>query len=67
MTLEKITASFTDRGLAHEVANALQDLIDPAPDALTIFEDGKDAWRQEAYARSTRRPPTIRRETSRPA
>ncbi len=49
MTLEKITANFSDRALAHQVANALQDLIEPAPDALTIFENGKDAWRLEAY------------------
>ena len=49
MTLEKITANFSDRALAHQVANALQDLIEPAPDALTIFENGNDAWRLEAY------------------
>lgn len=49
MTLEKITAHFSDRSLAHQVANALQDLIEPAPDALTIFENGTDAWRLEAY------------------
>ncbi len=49
MSLKKIAAGFDDRALAHQIANALQDLIEPAPDALTIFEDGKESWRLEAY------------------
>ena len=49
MTLQKITADFGDRDLAHQIANALQDLIEPAPDALTVFENGPGAWRLEAY------------------
>lgn len=49
MTLQKITADFGDRDLAHQAANALQDLLEPAPDALTIFENGPGSWRLEAY------------------
>lgn len=49
MALEKITADFDDRARAHQIANALQDLIEPAPDALTVFENGAGAWRLEAY------------------
>ena len=49
MALEKITATFTDRNLAHAIAGALQDLIEPPPDALTIFENGPSSWQLEAY------------------
>ncbi|WP_072396797.1 50S ribosomal protein L11 methyltransferase [Hyphomicrobium sp. CS1GBMeth3] len=55
MTPHKLIAEVDDRGRAMRVANALQDLIEPAPDALTIFEDKQDGepaatlWRIEAY------------------
>ena len=49
MTLEKVTADFGNRDLAMQTANALQDLIEPAPDALTVFESGALSWRLEAY------------------
>lgn len=49
MMLQKITADFGDRDLAHQVAGVLQDLIEPGPDALSIFENGPGAWRLEAY------------------
>lgn len=49
MGLEKITADFTDRDLAYQASGALQDLIEPAPEALTIFEIGAGQWRLEAY------------------
>lgn len=49
MTLEKVTADFADRALAMAAANALQDFLEPAPDALTVFENGPGAWRLEAY------------------
>lgn len=49
MALEKITATFADRNLAHAIAGALQDLIEPPPDALTIFENGPSSWQLEAY------------------
>ena len=49
MVLQKLTAEFDDRDLAYRASGALQDLIEPAPDALTIFENGPGRWRLEAY------------------
>jgi ribosomal protein L11 methyltransferase len=49
MTLQKLVADFTDRDLAHHAASALQDFTEPAPDALTIFENGPGRWRLEAF------------------
>lgn len=49
MALEKITADFSDRALAMQTAAALQDFLEPAPDALTVFENGAESWRLEAY------------------
>lgn len=51
--LSAILFDFEDRDLARTVACALQNLIDPPPDALSVFEgDGLDAdapWRITAY------------------
>jgi ribosomal protein L11 methyltransferase len=49
MAVKKFTALFSDRTHAYATGNALQDLIEPPPDALTVFEDGPDRWRLEAY------------------
>ena len=49
MAVKKFAAAFSDRSLAYETGNALQDLLEPPPDALTVFEDGVDRWRLEAY------------------
>ena len=49
MSLRKVTADFTDRQLAYRVGNALQDFVEPPPEALTVFENGPGAWRVEAY------------------
>jgi ribosomal protein L11 methyltransferase len=49
MTLQKLVADFRDRDLAHRAAGVLQDFVEPAPDALTIFENGPGAWRLEAF------------------
>lgn len=49
MALEKVTADFTDRSLAMHAAATLQDFLEPAPDALTVFENGPASWRLEAY------------------
>lgn len=49
MSVRKVTALFADRALAYATGNAMQDLLEPAPDALTVFEDGPDRWRVEAY------------------
>ena len=39
--LHKVVVDFAERDLAHRVAGVLQDLIEPAPDALTIFEQAR--------------------------
>lgn len=49
MALQKLVADFSDRDLAYHAANTLQDFIEPAPDALSIFENGPGAWRLEAF------------------
>jgi ribosomal protein L11 methyltransferase len=49
MPFRKFAARFTDRALAYATGNALQDLLEPPPDALTVFEDGPERWRVEAY------------------
>jgi ribosomal protein L11 methyltransferase len=49
MAFRKFAAFFADRTLAYATGNAVQDLLEPPPDALTVFEDGPDRWRVEAY------------------
>jgi ribosomal protein L11 methyltransferase len=53
MTPHKLIAEVDDRGRAMRIAGALQDLLEPPPDALTIFEDASQEaaprWRIEAY------------------
>jgi ribosomal protein L11 methyltransferase len=49
MTFKKFAADFNDRAQAHAIGNALQDLLEPPPDALTVFENGPGRWRIEAY------------------
>ncbi|MFA5955178.1 50S ribosomal protein L11 methyltransferase [Hyphomicrobium sp.] len=49
MAFRKFAARFSDRSLAYATGNAAQDLLEPPPDALTVFEDGPDLWRVEAY------------------
>jgi ribosomal protein L11 methyltransferase len=54
MTPHKLIAEVADRGQAMRIAGALQDLLEPPPDALTVFESktGDEApvrWRIEAY------------------
>lgn len=54
MTPHKLIAEVNERGHAMRIAGALQDLLEPPPDALTVFEDKKDEnappiWRIEAY------------------
>ncbi len=39
----------TEHALARALAGALENLFEPAPEAVTQFEDGADAWRIEAY------------------
>lgn len=54
MTLHKLTCEVSERDTARTLAGALQELVMPAPHALTLFEqpgvDGAAAtWRIEAY------------------
>ncbi len=64
MTSHKLIAEVESRGRAMRVAGALQDLIEPPPDALTVFEDkAADAvtplWRIEAYFPDARAPEAL--------
>lgn len=50
----KLVIETPDRSLARSLAGALQDLLEPAPDALTLFEEplpppAAPRWRIEAY------------------
>jgi ribosomal protein L11 methyltransferase len=56
-SLCKLSLRTTDAALARTFSGALDALIEPAPEAVTLFEDGADAWRIEAYFAS---PPDIR-------
>jgi ribosomal protein L11 methyltransferase len=49
MTARKLTLSTADRDLARTLAGAIQDFVEPPPDALTLFEAHEDGWRIEAY------------------
>jgi len=42
------TIVIADKDAAHALAGALQDLIEPTPDALTLFEHGT-GWKIDAY------------------
>lgn len=44
-----LTLDLDDRDLAREVAGALQELVIPTPDALTLFENGPARWRIDSY------------------
>jgi len=50
-----------------QIAGALQDLVEPPPDALTVFEDkgsgaGEPLWRIEAYFTDARAPQDLESE-----
>ncbi|HVZ03186.1 50S ribosomal protein L11 methyltransferase [Hyphomicrobium sp.] len=49
MAFTKFAADFNNRTHAYTTGNALQDLLEPPPEALTVFENGPDSWRVEAY------------------
>ena len=49
MALRKFTADFSDLAHADATGNALQDLLEPPPEALTVFENGPGHWRIEVY------------------
>lgn len=60
MTAQKLTLVSADRDTARTLAGALQDLIEPPPDALTLFEDPDVGWRIEAYFNETPQPDLLR-------
>jgi ribosomal protein L11 methyltransferase len=45
----KLSAETADFGVARALALALENLLDPPPDAVTEFEGGAGKWRIEAY------------------
>ena len=45
MTQHKLVATTTDREAARALAGGLQDLVEPPPNALTLFEAGEDGLR----------------------
>ena len=45
----KLSAETADPAFAHALADALESLHGPAPDAVTHFEAGPGTWRVEAY------------------
>ncbi|MGZ5914740.1 MAG: 50S ribosomal protein L11 methyltransferase, partial [Hyphomicrobium sp.] len=45
----KLSAETADPAFAQALADALESLHGPAPDAVTHFEAGPGAWRVEAY------------------
>jgi len=49
----KLTLVVMEQDLAGSIYGALQDLIEPAPGALTLFEEGPDSWRVEGYYATT--------------
>ncbi len=65
----KLLTEVDTRGLAMQLAGALQDLLDPPPDALTVFEDkatpdAEPVWRIEAYFSEARAPDALEAELS---
>jgi ribosomal protein L11 methyltransferase len=49
MALSKLSWRTTQSDVARSIAGALENLVDPPPDAVTQFEEGPGAWRVEAY------------------
>lgn len=54
MAQQKIVIEVGDRGVAHTLAGLMQDVMEPVPAALTLFEQPKaggeaSGWRIEAY------------------
>jgi ribosomal protein L11 methyltransferase len=67
MTSTKLTLDTAERSLAMSVAGALQDLIEPAPEALSVFEekpspDAVPTWRVEAFFEESPDPAVLTRE-----
>lgn len=60
MTARKLTLLTADRDIARMLAAALQDFVEPPPDALTLFEAPDEGWRIEAYFTDLPEPNALR-------
>jgi len=49
MATTKLSVRTDDYDLARSIVGALETILCPEPDAVTLFEDGAGAWRVEAY------------------
>jgi ribosomal protein L11 methyltransferase len=49
MAASKLSWRTAQPDVARSIAGALENLVDPPPDAVTRFEEGPGAWRVEAY------------------
>jgi ribosomal protein L11 methyltransferase len=49
MSARRLALTVADRDRAHTIAGAMQNLIDPAPGALTLFDEPGSGWRIDAY------------------
>jgi ribosomal protein L11 methyltransferase len=69
MNPQKLITEVETRGQAMQIASALQDFLEPPPEALTVFEtkasDGTlTGWRIEAYFSDAREPLELEAELS---
>jgi ribosomal protein L11 methyltransferase len=65
MIARRITLNVATRDLAHTLAGAIQNLIDPPPAALTLFEAPETGgWRIDAYYGDPPTPQTLRENLS---
>lgn len=66
MTARLISLTVAARDTAHTLAGAIQNLIDPPPAALTLFEvpGSKPGWRIDAYYDDPPAPETLRENLS---
>lgn len=62
--LHKLTIDHPDRAEAYALGAAMDNLLDPAPEALTVFENGPGLWRIESYFESADAATDAMRELS---
>lgn len=60
MSARRIALTVDDRDRAHSLAGAIQNLIDPPPAALTLFEQPGAGWRIDAYYDEPPTPEALR-------
>lgn len=60
MSARRLALTVADRDRAHSIAGAMQNLIDPPPDALTLFEAPGSGWRIDAYYDDPPEPGALR-------